>query len=116
MSFAGDLHQHRDALLRMIDAGVSVAVAGQALGISRSRCYAIMRACGRGPGKTKTVITARHRERVITAFTASASINQAAITTGISHGAARRILVAAGLLSPAPLPAGKAQARTRSWS
>jgi IS30 family transposase len=113
MSFSEDFQQHRAALLRMIDAGVSVVSASQALGISRSRCHAILRACGRGSGTSRTVITDRHRERVVTVFGESDSVNRAAITAGVSHGAARRILVAAGLVPAASAPAGKTQAKQR---
>jgi transposase, IS30 family len=113
MSFSEDFQQHRDALLRMIDADIPVTSASQTLGITRSRCYAILRACDRGSGKPRTVITDRHRERVVAVFDESASVNRAAITAGISHNAARRILVAAGLVPAAPAPVGKTEAKDR---
>ena len=113
MSFSEDFQQHHTALMRMADAGVSIASASVALGITRSRCYAILRACGQGSGTTRTVITDRHREQVVAVFTESASVNRAAITVGISHGAARRILVAAGLVPATPTPADKTEARDR---
>jgi IS30 family transposase len=92
---------------------VPIASASVSLGISRARCYAILRACDRGSGTSRTVITDAHRERVITVFDESASVNRAAITAGISHSAARRILVTAGLVPTASAPRGKPEARDR---
>ena len=113
MSLSEDFQRHHDTLCRMVDGGVPVASAGRALGISRARCYAILRAGGRGSGTSRTVITDRHRERVVAVFGESASVNRAAITAGLSHSAARRILVAAGLVPAVPAPVGKTQARDR---
>jgi IS30 family transposase len=112
MSFVEDFERHGDALLRLVDAGVAVAAACESLGIKRGRGYEILRACGRGAGR-RTVVTAALREQVIAMFGQSASINRAAIASGVEHGTARRILVAAGLVPAAKAAYGKAQARVR---
>ena len=62
MSFQEDVKRHQDALLRMVDAGVPVAAAALAVGITRGRAYGLLRACGYGVGP-KTVVTAEHRRR-----------------------------------------------------
>jgi len=113
MSFSEDFDLHRDALLRMVDAGVPVATAAVALGISVGRAYAVLRACGRGSGSTRTTITAEHHEQVRTVFAWSGSINRAAIECGLSHSAARRILVVAGLVGAGVAPRGKPEAKAR---
>ena len=46
-------------------------------------------------------------------FTATGSINQAAKACGVSHGVARRLLVAKGLVSSVRQPVGKAKAKRR---
>src|SRR5215471_1190612 len=97
MSFFEDLERHGDVLLRLVDAGVAVAAACESLGIGRGRGYEILRARGRSSGR-RTVITAALREQVIAVFGESGSINRAAIASGLSHGAARRVLVGAGLV------------------
>ena len=113
MSLSEDVDLHCVPLLRLIDAGVSVVAAAVELGISGSRCYAILRACGQGSGRRRVVITDDRRERVVAVFTEWGSINRAAVTVGLSHGAARRVLVAAGLVAAAPAAWGKAEARAR---
>ena len=112
MSFLEDFECHGGALVRMVDCGVAVAAACEALGIKRARGYEILRASGRGAGG-RTVITDAVRERVVAVFDESASINRAASAGGVSHGAARRILVMAGLVPAATAVRGKAQARVR---
>jgi len=112
MSFAEDFERLGDALLRLVDSGVGVAAACESLGISRGRGYEILRALGRGSGR-RTVITEELREQVIAVFGRTASINRAAICGGLSHDAARRILVAAGLVAVATAVRGKAQAKVR---
>ena len=112
MSLLEDVERHGDALLRMVDAGVAVAAACEALGIKRGRGYEILRALGRGSGK-RSVITAGVRAQVTAVFEESGSINRAATVAGVSHGAARRALVAAGLVAAATAARGKAQARVR---
>jgi IS30 family transposase len=112
MSFLEDLERHGDALLRLVDAGLAVAAACESLGIKRGRGYEILRACGLGASR-RTVITAALREQVIAVFGESDSINRAAIAGGVSHDAARRILVTAGLVPAATAARGKAQERER---
>ena len=84
-------------LLRLVDAGVAVAVAARELGISRDRAYALLKAAGRGRG-AKTRITVEHRRIVIARYKATGSVNAAARVAGLSHNATRRILVNAGLV------------------
>ena len=112
MSFSEDLERHGDALVRMVDSGVAVAAACEVLGIKRGRGYEILRARGGGSGRRR-VVTDAVRGQVIAVFGESASINCAAIAGGVSHGTARRILVAAGLVGAATAVRGKAQARAR---
>jgi len=112
MSFQQDLTQPRDDLLRLVDAGVPVRDAARSLQVSLWRAYEMLRACGRGSGP-KTVVTDAHRVEVLAAFAASGSINRAAIAAGLSHNAARRILVAAGVVPAAPRPRGKATEKAR---
>jgi IS30 family transposase len=113
MSFSDDFERHRELLLRLVDAGVPVAAAVVELGISRGRGYEILRACGRGSGRVRTVITEQHRERVVAVFGESGSVNRAAGEAGLSHAAARRILVEAGLVPPGARPRGNPAARER---
>jgi IS30 family transposase len=53
------------------------------------------------------------RARVVAVFTATGSVNQAAKASGVSHSCARRLLVAAGLVSATRQPRGKAEAKRR---
>ena len=109
MSFAGE----GVGLLRLVDAGMSVSAAAVQLGLSRERAYRLLRESGRGAGRAKTRISGDLREQVIEEFGASGSVNRAAIGSGLSHGAARRILVAAGLVRAEPGTAGKPDAKAR---
>jgi IS30 family transposase len=59
------------------------------------------------------VIAEEHRERVEAVFAESGSINQAAAAAGVSHGAARRILVGAGLVPAVAQARGNRAARER---
>lgn len=59
------------------------------------------------------MITAKHRERVAAVFADSNSINRAASAAGLSHSAARRILVRAGVVAAARQPRGKPAAKQR---
>jgi transposase, IS30 family len=61
----------------------------------------------------RTRITGGVREQVIEEFGVSGSVNQAAIRGGLSHGAARRILVTAGLVPGEPGRVGKPEAKAR---
>ncbi|QNE17943.1 IS30 family transposase [Kribbella qitaiheensis] len=112
MLFVEDLERHGEALLRLVDAGVGVAAACGSLEITRGRGYEMLRALGRGRGR-KTVITEELRGQVVAVFGRSGSINRAAIAGGLSHDAARRILVAAGLVGAAKAGYGKARAKAR---
>ena len=51
--------------------------------------------------------------QVVEVFTATGSINQAAKSCGVSHGVARRLLVAEGLVAVARAPRGKHEAKER---
>lgn len=115
MSLSEESSRERDELLRLVDAGVSVPSAAVALGLSSSRAYTLLRACGRGSGRPKTVVTAEHRRQVRTVFAVAGSVNQAAIAAGLSHSAARRILVEAGAIVAETTPRGgdKAAAKQR---
>ncbi len=53
------------------------------------------------------------RQRIVAVFSATGSINQAVKASGVSHGRARRLLVAEGLVSKATQPRGKAAAKRR---
>lgn len=90
----------------MRDAAVS-------LGISRGRCYAILRATGRPAGSARPAGGDVDAAQVAAVFTATGSINQAAKACGVSHGVARRLLVAKGLVSSVRQPVGKAKAKRR---
>ena len=109
MSFSEEIGQ----LLRLLDAGALVAEAAAALGFTSQRAYALLRESGHARGRPKTVVTAEHRDIVRLVFASTGSVNKAAQDSGLSHSAARRILVAAGLFSAEPRPAGKAEAKAR---
>jgi IS30 family transposase len=113
MSFSEERVRLREGLLRLVDAGVSVRVAAESLGVSTGSAYWMLRGAGRLSGMAKTVITAAHRARVIGVFDGGGSVNQAASASMLSFAAARRILVAAGRVSAEPRPRGKAEARAR---
>jgi transposase, IS30 family len=53
------------------------------------------------------------RPQIVVVFTATGSINQAAKAGGVSHGLARRLLVAQGLVSATRRERGKPQAKSR---
>jgi len=102
-----------ERLIRLVDAGLSVSAAALAVGMPRSRAYRLFAESGRQLGKPKTRITDGHRRRVMQEFARTGSIHQAARVAGLSHSAARRILVAAGQVPAAAMPRGKATARKR---
>jgi len=83
------------------------------VGISRGRCYAILRATGRPAGSARRACGHVDAAQVAAVFTATGSINQAAKACGVSHAAARRLLVTKGLVSSARQPVGKAKAKRR---
>ena len=113
MSFWEDCVRFGDELAKLVDAGVAVKDAAVTVGISRGRCYAILRATGRPVGATRAVRSVVDSAAVVAVFTATGSINQAAKANGISHGLARRLLVDRGLVSKDRQSYGKAQARVR---
>ncbi len=82
------------------------------LGISMGRAYELLREAGRGRGP-KTRITDEHRRRVLAEYGRTGSVNRAAIKSGLSHDAARRILVTAGLVSSETAERGKPDAKAR---
>ena len=53
MSFSEDCVQFGDRLAKLVDAGATMREAGERLGISHQRCYAILRATGRPAGSTR---------------------------------------------------------------
>ena len=99
-------------LLRLVDGGVPVPTAAAAVGISQGRAYELLKDAGRGRGP-KTRITDEHRRVVVEEYIRAGSINRAAIESGLSHNAARRILVSAGLVSAAPALVGKPDAKAQ---
>jgi len=109
MSFAEEFQR----LIRLVDAGLSVAAAAGAVGMPRAKAYRLLAESGRRVGRPKTRITDQHREQVIAEFGMSGSINRAAGVAGLSHSAARRILVAAGRVPVHPTVRAKPEARER---
>jgi transposase, IS30 family len=113
VSFSEDCVRCGDRLAALVDAGVSVKDAAVGLGISPQRGYAILRATGRSVGSPRPTLRDVDTGQVVSVFTASGSINQAAKANGISHASARRLLVEAGLVDKDPQPRRKAVAQTR---
>ena len=115
MSFQQDCVRFGDELARFVDGGVSVKDAAVALGLPRDRCYAILRAIGlpAGQPRGKRRGAADHAV-IVSVFDRTGSINQAAKACQVSHSAARRILVAQGLVPSEKLrPQGKSEAKRR---
>jgi len=113
VSFSRDCVRFGDRLAKLVDAGVPVRDVALSLGISPGRCYAILRATGRAVGSPRPDVRDVDPARVSAVFTATGSINQAAKASGVSHGVARRLLVAQGLVSSVRQPVGKAMAKHR---
>jgi len=113
VSFSEDCVEFGDRLAKLVDAGVSVRDAAGSVGISRGRGYAILRAIGRPVGSPRPAPREVDPVQVVAVFIATGSINQAAKLGGVSHGAARRVLVAQGLVAGARNPRGKPEARRR---
>ena len=90
------------ALLRAVDAGVPVREVAAGAGLTRERVHQILRARGRGSGRTWARTPAAQREALLADFATHASITRAARHAGIARSTARSILVSAGQL-PAPL-------------
>ncbi|MGB3709811.1 MAG: IS30 family transposase, partial [Gordonia sp. (in: high G+C Gram-positive bacteria)] len=53
MSFQEDCARLGDELVRLVDSGVPAKEAAVAVGVSRQRCYAILRAMGRSAGRPR---------------------------------------------------------------
>ncbi len=120
MLFLEDCARFGDQLARLVDAGVPVKEAALAVGLSRDRCYAILRAIGRpvgqarGPGTRVDQGGVADRDVIVAVFEKTGSINQAAKACRISHSVARRMLVVEGLVtSEKILPKGKFEAKRR---
>jgi len=120
MSFSEDCVRFGEQLVQLVDAGVPVKEAAVAIGVSRDRCYAMLRAIGRpagqsrGPGKGVDQRGVADRDVIVAVFDKTGSINQAAKACGVSHSVARRILVEEGLVSSAKIrPNGKPEAKRR---
>jgi len=119
MSFSEDCVRFGDQLARLVDAGVPVKEAAVAVGVSRDRCYAILRAIGRPVGQARGRRQRADQSRVadidviVAVFTDTGSILQAAKAAGVSHSKARRLLVAEGLVTSEKIPWGKPEAKRR---
>ena len=119
MSFSEDCARFGDQLARLVDAGVPVKEAAVAAGLSRDRCYAILREIGRPAGAARGLGTSgdrrgvADRDVIVTVFTEKGSVNQAAKASGVSHSVARRLLVDEGLVTSARIPGGKPEAKRR---
>jgi IS30 family transposase len=113
VSFSEDCVRFGGRLAKLVDAGVPVRDVAESLGISRGRCYAILRATGRPAGSARPASCGVDAAQVAAVFTATGSINQAAKACGVSHGVARRLLVAEGLVPATRQPVGKAKAKRR---
>jgi transposase len=113
VSFSEDCVRFGDRLRRLVDAGVPVKDAAVSLGVSRQRCYAILRAVGRPVGSSRPTPGEVDAGQVVAVFTATGSVNAAAKSCGMSHWSARRVLVAAGLVSETRQSRGKAAAKRR---
>jgi transposase, IS30 family len=113
VSFSEDCVRFGDRLAKLVDGGVSVKEAAASLGISPGRCYAVLRATGRPAGSARRDGRDVDVVQVAAVFTTTGSINQAARACGVSHGLARRLLVAQGLVCSVRQPVGKAEAKRR---
>ena len=113
MSFSEDCVRFGDRLATLVDRGVPVIEAAGALGISRQRGYAVLRAIGRPMGPDRPDSSGVDRGVVEAVFIATGSINQAAKAARISPSFARKLLVTAGLVDPVRRPRGKPEARGR---
>lgn len=100
-------------LVRLVDAGASVAAAAREAGFPRWRAYELLRESRGGSGRGKPVVDDALRGVVVGEFERTGSVRRAAIAAGLSHDAARRILVRAGLWVVQAQSAGKPEARAR---
>ena len=113
MSFSEDCVEFGDQLAKLVDAGVPARDAAEAVGISRQRCYGILRAIGRPVGLPRPSSRVPDQAQVVAVFTATGSINAAAKAAGVTHWMARGVLVDAGLVSPVRQARGKPDAKVR---
>jgi IS30 family transposase len=113
VSFSEDCVRFGDRLAKLVAAGVPIKEAAASLEISPGRCYAILRATVRSAGPARSVARDVDVVQVAAVFTATGSVSQAAKACGVSHGLARRLLVARGLVSSVRQPVGKAEAKRR---
>ena len=113
MSFSEDCVRFGDRLRDLVEAGVAVKDAAAALGMSGHRCYAILRATGHPMGAPRRRRGRVDRGRIVVVFTATGSIKAAATASGISASAARRVLVAEGLVDEARRQRDKVAAKRR---
>ena len=117
MSFSQDCARFGDQLARLVDAGVPVKEAAVAVGLSRDRCYAILREIGRPAGAARGAPVSggrrgvADRDVIVAVFTETGSVNQAAKASGVSHSVARKLLVAEGLVTSARITWGKPEAK-----
>jgi IS30 family transposase len=113
VSFSEDCVRFGDRLRDLVETGVAVKDAAAALGMSGHRCYAILRATGHPMGAPRRRRGRVDRERIVVVFTATGSLQAAATASGISASAARRVLVAEGLVDEARRPRDKVAAKRR---
>jgi len=113
VSFSEDCVRFGDRLRDLVEAGVAVKDAAAALGMSGHRCYAILRATGHPMGAPRRRRGRVDRGRIVVVFTATGSIQAAATASGISASAARRVLVAEGLVDEARRQRDKVSAKRR---
>jgi IS30 family transposase len=111
--FSKGVGVHGDAVVALVDAGVSVRSAAASTGLSTRRVYEILQATGRGSGRRRTVVTDGLRAVVVAAFGVCGTVSGAAGAAGLSAAAARLVLVRAGLVPQVPasrrLPAARAR-------
>ncbi|TCP53961.1 hypothetical protein EV191_1031, partial [Tamaricihabitans halophyticus] len=114
MSFQEDCARFGDQLVRLVDCGVLVKEAAVVVGVSRQRCYAILRAIGRPVGRPRGPGRPVDAERIVAVFARTGSINKASIECEVAFSVARRVLVDAGVVTADKLKeVGKPEARTR---
>ena len=113
MSFSEDCLRCGDQLAKLVDAGVPVRDAASAVGVSRQRAYAILRAMGRPRGSTRPDVSGVDQARVAAVFTEAGSVNAVAKAVGVAHSTARRMLVELGLVAAVRQVRGKPGERAR---
>lgn len=86
--------------MNLVNAGVPVGRAAGELGLAKRRADELLKTAGRGQGPT-TTIADEHRRVVAETSPGPRSVKHAAISAGLSHDAARRILVTVALMSAA---------------